>query len=478
MNRTIRDPAAPLHDPRFEHDACGLGFLARLDGRRDHELVRLALTALERMEHRGATGSDPETGDGAGIMLQLPDALLRAYADDRFGIELPAPGDYAVAMAFLPRDPGLRLRCEELCLRIAVEEGQRPLGWRDVPVHRAAIGELARQSEPIVRQLLLARGPAFDRAAFARKLAVIRRRVELAAGARRIPEASFSVVSLSSDVVTYKGLLKATQLARYYLDLRSPQVESALALIHSRFSTNTLGTWDLAHPFNVLAHNGEINTVRGNRAWIHAREPQLASPLLGDDLPKLFPLIEERWSDSAALDAALELLMLGGRSVAHAARMLIPPAWTGDPDLADELRAFYEYHDAIVEPWDGPAAIAFCDGRQVGALLDRSGLRPARYQVTRDGLVVFASEVGVLDLDPAEMIECHRLGPGEMLLVDTESGTLARSPSIEQELAARRPWRALLDEQRVSLEDLPPGPVEQEDTLDLDAAQRLFGYTE
>src|SRR4051812_38705752 len=283
----------PLYDARFEHDACGLGFVARISGERDHELVRLGLEALGNLEHRGALGSDATTGDGAGIMLQTPDRFLREFARQELEVDLPPPGEYAVAMAFLPRDPALRLRCEELCVRIAVEEGQVPLGWRDVPVRSEVIGANARACEPAVRQLFIARGRSVRLDAFRRKLYVIRRRVELAAAASRIPEATFCLTSLSNATLTYKGLLTATQLPAYYPDLLDPAVESAIALVHSRFSTNTLGSWDLAHPFNLLAHNGEINTVRGNRSWMHAREPQLRSALLGDDLPKLFPIIDD-----------------------------------------------------------------------------------------------------------------------------------------------------------------------------------------
>jgi glutamate synthase domain-containing protein 1 len=307
-----------LYDPRFEHDACGLGLIARADGARSRELVERALAMLAAMEHRGARGADPDTGDGAGLMLQVPDRLLRRFCRAELELELPPPGRYAVAMCFLPTDPALRLRCEELCVRIAVEEGQQPLGWRDVPRDSSAIGRLARDSEPVVRQLLVGQGPAGDERAFRRKLTVIRRRVELAAAARRVPEATFHIASFSSSTLTYKGLLTARQLPAYYADLREPEIETAMALVHSRFSTNTLGSWDLAHPFHYLAHNCEINTVRGNRQWMHAREPQLRSAQLGDDLPKLFPLIDERWSDSAALDAAFELLVLAGRAPAHA----------------------------------------------------------------------------------------------------------------------------------------------------------------
>ena len=318
-----------LYDPRFEHEACGLSALARLDGRPDHELVERALRALVNLDHRGATGADPETGDGAGIMTQLPHRFLRRAFREAIGHDLPPPGSYATGIVFLPREPSARMRCEELCVRICAEEGQRALGWRDVPVDGGRIGELARASEPVVRQLFVEHRRG-DAGAFERKLYVIRRRVERAAAAAGVAEAEFTIVSLSSLRLVYKGLLRAPQLSAYYADLRDPRFESALALVHSRFSTNTFGTWDLAHPFNFLAHNGEINTVRGNANWLAAREPQLRSALLGDDLQKLYPILDERWSDSAKLDAAVELLVLGGRSLAHALTMLVPPAWT-DP---------------------------------------------------------------------------------------------------------------------------------------------------
>ena len=447
--------ANPLYDARAEHDACGLGLVAREDGRRSHELVEQALAMLAAMEHRGAKGADPETGDGAGLLLQTPDALLRAFATAELDVDLPPLGRYGVAMCFLPQDPDLRMRCEELCVRITVEEGQTPLGWRDVPRDSSAIGTLARETEPVIRQLLIAQGDAPDEGAFRRKLLVIRRRVELAAAARRVPEATFSIPSLSNTTLVYKGLLGATQLPRYYADLGEPSVTSAMALVHSRFSTNTLGSWDLAHPFQYLAHNGEINTVRGNRSWMHAREPMLRSALYGQDLTKLFPLIDDRWSDSAALDAVFELLVTAGRSPAHALAMLMPEAWDGNPDLSDERKAFAEFHAGLLEPWDGPAAVAFCDGHLIGAILDRNGLRPARVQVTRDGLVTIASEVGALELDPSEVVINSRLSPGELLIIDTRAGRIRGDFELKDALAKRRPYRALLDEQKVYLEDLP-----------------------
>jgi glutamate synthase domain-containing protein 2/glutamate synthase domain-containing protein 1/glutamate synthase domain-containing protein 3 len=459
------------------HDACGLGAVVRLDGERTHALIEQALEVLENLDHRGATGSDPETGDGAGILSQLPDAFFRRVAREDVGVELGAAGDYAVGTVFLPRRSALRLRCEELFVRICAEEGHRALGWRDVPVCSDRIGTLARGSEPVVRQLLVERREG-DAEAFERKLFVIRRRVEKATAAAGVPDADFSIVSLSSRVVVYKGLLRARQLRGYYPDLAAPDFAACLAVVHSRFSTNTLGTWDLAHPFNLIAHNGEINTVRGNANWLHAREPQLRSPLFGGDLQKVFPIAEERWSDSAKLDAALELLVHGGRSLPHALAMLVPPAWT-DPtlDLPDDVRAFHEYHASLIEPWDGPAAIVASDGTQVVACLDRNGLRPARFLRTRDDVVVLASEVGVLDVDPADVVEAGRLEPGRMLVLDTASGRVVRDAEVKRVLARRRPYRRWLDEQKLFLDDQRPQSVEPLDPDDLSRLQRAFGYT-
>ena len=466
----------PLWDPRFEHASCGLGALIRLDGRQTHELLQRATRALRGLEHRGATGADPETGDGAGIMVQLPDRFLRLETESLFG-RLPEPGGYGAGLVFLPRDSALRLRCEELCVRVCAEEGHRALGFRDVPVDSRAIGELARSCEPVVRQLFVERRSGGEDE-FERKLYVIRRRIERLAQAAGVPEADFMIVSLSSRRLVYKGLLKATQLEHYYPDLVDPRFETALAVVHSRFSTNTLGTWDLAHPFNLLAHNGEINTVRGNASWLAARQPQLRSEALGADLQKLYPIAEERWSDSAKLDAALELLVMSGRSLEHAVTMLVPPAWT-DPstDLADDVRRMCEYHASVMEPWDGPAAIVASDGVKVVAALDRNGLRPSRYVRTRDGVVAVASEIGVLDADPAEIVECDRVEPGRLLVADTVSGRLIGSHEARRALARSRPYGAWLARHQMHIDDLPMREVS---AIPLEERTRLlhtFGYT-
>ena len=467
-----------LHDPRFAHAACGLAGLARLDGRADHELVERALLALGNLAHRGATGADPDTGDGAGILTALPDGLLRRVYRSEIGGELPPPGHYGVGMVFLPRDPARRLRCEELCVRICAEEGHRALGWRDVPVRPDRIGALARSAQPFVRQLFVERREG-DADGFERALYVIRRRVELAAAAAGVPEAEFIFISLSARRMVHKGLLKAGQLAAFYPELTDPGFTSPLAVVHSRFSTNTLGTWDLAHPFGFLAHNGEINTVRGNGNWLSAREPQLSSELFGRDLQKLFPIADERWSDSAKLDAVTELLVLGGRSLPHALAMLVPAAWTDPtPGLDDEVRAFYEYHAALVEPWDGPAALLASDGRQLVAALDRNGLRPLRYERSRDGLVVIASEVGVAGVDRAAVVESGRVGPGQMLVVDPGSGTVRGDREVKLQLARRRPYRRWLAENKVFLEDTPPRDPAPIDGHRLRRLRSAFGYTE
>jgi glutamate synthase (NADPH/NADH) large chain len=419
---------------------------------------------LASMAHRGATGADPETGDGAGILLQLPDRLLRDWcAAER--VALPPRGRYGVVAAFLPRETGARANAERALERVASEEGLRPLAWRDVPVCDAALGADAHACEPAVRWLLV---DGAGGATLRRRLAVVRRRANRAG-------AGLHVVSASPRTVVYKGLLRAEQLAGYYPDLRDPALASAIAIVHSRFSTNTLGAWHLAHPYSLLAHNGEINTVRGNVNWMAARSGSLACRALGGDLAKLLPLVDEGYSDSAALDAALELLVLGGRSLPHAVAMLMPEAWEGNLALADELRAFYEYHAALLEPWDGPAAIAFTDGQVAGAALDRNGLRPLRYAVTRDGLVAAASEAGAAGLDPRNVVRSSRLGPGSMLLVDTVRGRLLLDGELKHALARRRPYRRWLDEHRTTLDELPgaappPAPA-------LERAHVAFGYT-
>jgi glutamate synthase domain-containing protein 2/glutamate synthase domain-containing protein 1/glutamate synthase domain-containing protein 3 len=464
-----------LYDRQFEHDACGLGTVVHLDGVASHSVVEQALEVLERLDHRGATGSDPETGDGAGILLQMPHRFLARVAAEE-GIDLPPAGDYGIGMVFLPQDATLRLRCEEIAVRIVAEEGHRAVGWRDVPVDNTAIGPVARSSAPVIRQLIVERRHG-KQDAFERKLYVIRRRIEKTVQAS-VMQDTFAIVSLSTKTIVYKGLLRATQVTAYYPDLADRDVESALALVHSRFSTNTMGTWDLAHPFHMIAHNGEINTVRGNSNWMAAREPQMHSKLFGGDLQKLYPITEEGWSDSAKLDAALELLVQAGRSLEHSLAMLIPPAWSDTTlEMDDDIRAFYEYHTTLMEPWDGPAAVIATDGDKVVATLDRNGLRPGRWLRTKDGICILASEIGVLDIPQSEIVETGRLEPGRMLMFDTASGRVIKDHEIKRILSRQRPYRQWLDQYKLHLDDLRPQQGIAVDERALPKLQRIFGYT-
>ena len=460
-----------LYDPTYEHDACGLGFVARIDGRRTRETVEEGLEVLHNLEHRGTTGRDPETGDGAGILTQIPDGFFRK-ACGGLGIELPAEGCYGVGMLFESGEVE-GLGCEGRLAEICAEEGHDLLGFRDVPVVPEAVGKVACSVMPRIRQFFIA-GRGGDEAAFERKLYVIRRRLHKAV------EDSHAcyVVSLSSKTVIYKGLLKGQQLSRFYPDLTDAAFASAIALVHERFSTNTLGSWELAHPYRYIAHNGEVNTIRGNINWMRARESRLHSELFGEDLEKLSPVILPGQSDSASFDNALELLHLAGRSLPHAVAMMIPEAWENDELMDPERRAFYQYHSALMEPWDGPAAVAFTDGRLVGATLDRNGLRPARYSVTRDGRVIMASEDGALRVPAEDVIERWRLQPGKMLVVDTERCELLHDEDVKRPLYGRRPYRAWLEEGEIHLNELPePCADPRPEPATLLERQRAFGYT-
>jgi glutamate synthase (NADPH/NADH) large chain len=465
-------PGTGLHDPVYQHDACGLGFVVRVDGRRTRETVEEGLEVLCNLEHRGTSGSDPETGDGAGILVQIPDAFFRRECKN-LGMELPPAGSYGVGMLF---EFGVEegLDCEDRLERIVAEEGQRFLGFRDVPVVPEAAGRLARSVMPRVRQYFVERRNG-DREAFERKLYVIRRRLHEAV---RDTHGGY-VVSLSSRTLVYKGLLKGEQLPRFYPDLQDPAFASAITLVHERFSTNTLGSWELAHPYRYVAHNGEINTLRGNINWMRARESRLRSPLFGEDMKKLSPIIQPGQSDSASFDNALELLCLAGRSLPHAVAMMIPEAWENDELMEEDRRAFYQYHSALMEPWDGPAAIAFTDGRVVGATLDRNGLRPARYSVTRDGRVVMASEDGALRIPAEDVVERWRLQPGRMLVVDTERHELLHDRDVKRPLFRRQPYGKWLEEGEIHLTELPDAeaPDGHLETAALFERQLAFGYT-
>ncbi len=457
-----------LYAADYEHDACGVAFVAKLDGVPAHETVRRALEALANLEHRGAAGADPDTGDGAGILLQIPDAFFRGVV----GETLPPAGHYGVAVCFLPRDDERRRELAASLERIVAQEGQSVVAWRDVPVDTRFVGSTAAAVAPFVAQLVIAPGDeVVDQDAFERKLYVIRRRFELECGPAAI------VPSLSSRTIVYKGMLTATQLVGYYPDLSDRRTETALALVHSRFSTNTFPSWQLAHPYRMIAHNGEINTVRGNINWMRARESQLASELFGDDLTKVLPVVQDGGSDSATFDNVLELLVLGGRSLPHAMMMMIPEATAGRTDVSPELLGFYAFHQCLMEAWDGPAAVSFTDGRVIGATLDRNGLRPGRWLETRDGWVVLASEAGVLDVAPENVVRKGRLQPGKLFLVDLEQGRIVPDPEIKQTIATRRPYADWFEREVVRLEDLPPRVPHTLPTEPLRRRQIAFGFS-
>jgi len=478
-SRTLRPGKQGLYDPWYEHDACGVGFVVDVKGRKSHRILEQALTVLRNLDHRGACGCEPNTGDGAGVLLQMPHAFFREVARKA---RLPAlePGAYGTGLVFLPRSPTKRRRLEEHFEHIVQSEGQTVLGWRTVPTDNRSLGETARSCEPFIRQIFIGRADGLaDDMAFERKLYVIRKRAYAELRASTIDGAEYWYLpSLSYKTFVYKGMLLTEQLAQYYADLTHPAMETALALVHSRFSTNTFPSWDRAHPYRYLAHNGEINTLRGNINWMRAREALFESELFGEDVKKIRPIVNPYGSDSAMFDNTLELLVLAGRSLPHAVMMMIPEPWSNHESMDDARRAFYQYHSSLMEPWDGPASIAFTDGKQIGAVLDRNGLRPSRYYVTRDDLVVMASEAGVLDVPPEDVVRKGRLQPGRMFLVDTEQGRIIEDEEIKQKVASERPYRLWLDEHLVTLADLPPAPeVPPPDHDTLLHRQIAFGYT-
>jgi glutamate synthase domain-containing protein 2/glutamate synthase domain-containing protein 1/glutamate synthase domain-containing protein 3 len=468
-----------LYDPRHEHDACGIGFVASIKGQKSHDIIAKGIQVLINLTHRGACGCDPETGDGAGILIQIPHKFF-ARECASLGFTLPAEGEYGVGMTFLPVEPHQRLSCEGILERIVREEGLTVLGWRDTPVDGDAIGRVARASQPYIQQVFIGCTERCDPDSLERKLYIVRKRAEVEVAASSLPnKADFYIPSLSARTIVYKGLLLAPQMADFYGELSDPDVISALCLVHQRFSTNTFPTWQLAHPYRYVAHNGEINTVRGNVNWMHARQSILASPLFGADIKKLFPIIAPSGSDSASFDNALEILFMAGRDLPHAMAMLIPEAWASNPHMHEEKRAFYEYHASLMEPWDGPAAIAFTDGRVIGATLDRNGLRPARYLVTHDDLIVMSSEAGVLPVKPENVKKKGRLQPGKMLLVDTVAGRIVSDKEIKQRLYSRNPYGQWLAENQVTLEQLAEPPREHgTDHATILCRQRAFGYTD
>ncbi len=469
-----------LYHPANEHDACGVGFIANIKAKKSHAIVEQGLQILKNLTHRGAVGADPLAGDGAGILLQIPDKFFREEMA-RQGVELPPVGQYGVGMVFLPREPASRLACEYEVERAIKDEGQILLGWRDVPCDNTGLGESVKKIEPVIRQVFIGRGVGVTVTdALERKLYIIRKSSGHAIQALRLAHGKeFYVPSMSARIVVYKGMLLADQVGKYYRDLQDPRLVSALALVHQRFSTNTFPTWDLAHPFRLIAHNGEINTLRGNVNWIRARQGAISSPILGKDLDKLWPLIYDGQSDSASFDNALELLVMSGYSVAHAVMMMIPEAWEGHTSMDPSRRAFYEYHAAMMEPWDGPAAIAFTDGRQIGATLDRNGLRPARYIVTDDDLVIMASEAGVLPVPEERIVKKWRLQPGKMFLVDLEKGRIVDDKELKETLASARPYSEWIDRIRIKLDDVESdGARPRRSAVPLVDRQQAFAYTQ
>jgi glutamate synthase domain-containing protein 2/glutamate synthase domain-containing protein 1/glutamate synthase domain-containing protein 3 len=477
-NSGVLPSAQGLYDPRFERDACGIGFIANIKGLKSHDIILKGIQILVNLQHRGASGSDPITGDGAGVLIQIPHAFFERECA-QIGFTLPLPGEYGVGMVFLPVERHQRFLCEGILERIVREEGLGILGWRDTPIAVDAIGRIARVSQPYIQQIFVRRAPGMEQDTLDRKLYVIRKRAEAEVENSEVRDKSFFCIpSLSSRTIVYKGLLLATQISSFYKELSDPLTSSALCLVHQRFSTNTFPTWKLAHPFHFICHNGEINTVRGNTAWMDARQSILASPLFGGEINKLFPIVTPGGSDSASLDNVVELLHRTGRSLPHAMAMLIPEAWDGDPTMPPAKKAFYEYHASLMEPWDGPAAIAFTDGRVIGATLDRNGLRPARYLITNDDLVVMASETGVLPVKPEEIRFKGRLQPGRMLLVDLEAKEIIPDREIKDSLSNRQPYQQWLKENQTTLEDLPNPPRwHPTDFESILQRQRSFGYT-
>ncbi|MGB0093216.1 MAG: glutamate synthase large subunit [Solirubrobacteraceae bacterium] len=470
MNHRSAPPGATgLYDPAHEHDSCGIALVAKLWGEATHAVVEKALDALENLEHRGAEGADPNTGDGAGILLQIPDAFIRAVA----GVELPPRGLYGVGVCYLPSDAERRIVLEQLIEEKIEEEGQNALWWRDVPVDDRNVGDTARLSAPVIRQVIVTAGDGIeDQEAFERKLYVVRRVIERAAGSE------LAISSFSSRTIVYKGMLTAPQLPRYFTDLRDPRVASRLALVHSRFSTNTFPSWALAHPYRMIAHNGEVNTLRGNINWMRARESQLASELFGDDMEKVIPVVQEGGSDSAIFDNVLELLVLSGRSIPHAVMMMVPEAYRTRAGLDPDVKGFYDFHSCLMEPWDGPAAVVFTDGRLAGAVLDRNGLRPGRWVQDTEGYVVLASEAGVATIAPEHIQRKGRLAPGKLFLVDLEEGKIVEDEAVKRRVARRKPYGEWYERSVVHIDALPEREPRAPRIEPLRSKQLAFGYSQ
>ncbi|MBE9221318.1 glutamate synthase large subunit [Cyanobacterium stanieri LEGE 03274] len=466
-----------LYDPQNEHDACGVGFVVHKYGKKSHDTVQQALTILINLDHRGGCGAEPNTGDGAGILMQIPHSFMNEEAK-KLGIALPPEGDYAVGMIFTSPNPEARQKARKAFEEVVAEEGQKVLGWRDVPTDNSDLGKSALISEPFVQQVFIAKNPNItDNLAFERTLFVIRKRSHRAIKTTNIDEYWYPA-TISSRTIVYKGMLTPAQVGKYYVDLNNPALETALALVHSRFSTNTFPSWERAHPYRYITHNGEINTLKGNTNWMRARQALFESDLFGEDMAKIQPIINIDGSDSLIFDNALEMLVLSGRSVPHAVMMMIPEPWTGHESMDADKKAFYQYHSCLMEPWDGPASIAFTDGKQIGAILDRNGLRPSRYTVTKDGLVIMASEAGVLPIEPERVESKGRLQPGQMFLVDMEAGRIVADEEVKKAIVTEKPYQQWLDKNLYTLDDLPSTPpLSRGAGGDLIPLQQTFGYT-
>src|SRR5882762_10215447 len=475
-----RPPAEGLYDPSLEKDSCGVGFIANIKGKKSHQIVSDAINILCNLEHRGAVGADPRAGDGAGILVQISHAFfVRKTA--ALGFKLPEPGHYAIGALFMPKEAAWRKVIQSIIAEQIKNEGLMLLGWRDVPSDNSSLGETVKPTEPTHMQVFIGRnGTAKNEDEFERRLYILRKSISQAIYQRRERGlAGYYPVSMSCRTVIYKGMFLADQLGKYYPDLHEADFESALALVHQRFSTNTFPAWSLAHPYRMIAHNGEINTLRGNVNWMAARQASVSSDLFGDDINKLWPISYEGQSDTACFDNALEFLVQGGYPLAHAVMMMIPEAWAGNPLMDEERRAFYEYNAALMEPWDGPAAIAFTNGRQIGATLDRNGLRPARYFVTRDDRIIMASEMGVLKIPEKDIVRKWRLQPGKMLLVDLQQGRLIPDEELKATLAKSHPYKEWLEKTQIVLEEMPAAPdAAPISNLPLLDRQQTFGYTQ
>ncbi|MCG2713634.1 MAG: glutamate synthase subunit alpha, partial [Candidatus Omnitrophica bacterium] len=471
--------AQGLYDPRFEHDSCGVGFVCNVKGRKSNQIIRQGLEVLRRLSHRGATGADPKTGDGAGLLIQIPhDFFLKVCRGNK--IDLPAEGEYGVGLVFLPRDEQERKFCKNVFARIIRDEKQILLGWRSVPVDGSNIGKTAQDTQPAMEHIFIAKDRRIKgQLDFERKLYCLRKKIENAVRLSDLKEKSvFYITNLSSRTISFKGLLMPEQLEDFFLDLKDESIKSALCLVHSRYSTNTFPTWDLSQPFRFLAHNGEINTLRGNVNWMRAREGLLESRLFGHDLKKILPVIMPGGSDSATIDNVFELLVLAGRSLPHAMMMLIPSAWEQDNLMDERLKDFYKYHACLTEPWDGPAAIAFTDGTRVAAVLDRNGLRPCRYIITKKDLCVMASEVGVLDIAPSDIFKSGRLEPGKMLFIDTQAGRIIEDKEIKEMMFSAKPYSRWMQKKMMGLEMLAlPKVKTKEATPDILQQLKALGYT-